>query len=73
MVLAFLSVRETAWKCKDGLVERVSTCGMNLMVGCDSLVPWAVLVEGIAASVEAAATKGATAVEALSLVMLSGL
>jgi len=72
-VLAFFSVRDTAWKCREGLVERVSTCGMNLIVGCDSLLPWAVLVEGIAASVEAAATRGATAVEALALVMLSGL
>ena len=35
--------------------------------------PWAVVVEGIAASVEAPATKGATTVEALALVMLSGL
>ena len=74
MVLAFFNVLETAWKCKDGLVERVSTCGINLIVGSDSLPPWAVLlVEGMAASVEAPAAKGATTVAALALVMLSGL
>jgi hypothetical protein len=72
MVLAFLSVREIAEKCSEGLEDRVSTCGMKRIVGCVSLAGGA-LDEGMPASAEAPAPNGATTVAALALVMLAGL
>jgi hypothetical protein len=72
MVLAFLSVREIAEKCSEGLEDRVSTCGMKRIVGCVSLADGA-LDEGMPVSVEAPVPRGATTVEALALVMLTGL
>lgn len=72
MVLAFLSVREIAEKCRDGLEERVSICGIKRSVGRDSLV-CVVPDEDAPASAETPAAKGATAVAALALVMLTGL
>ena len=72
MVLAFLRVREIAWKCREGLEERVSTCGMKRIVGCACLACEA-LDEDAPASAETPAAKGVTAVAALALVMLTGL
>ena len=71
MVLGFLSVLETAWKCREGLEERVSTCGIKRIVGCASFVGGA--LDGAPASAEIPAAKGVTAVAALALVMLTGL
>lgn len=72
MVLGFLSVLETAWKCREGLEERVSTCGMKRIVGCASFAGGA-LDDGAPASADIPAAKGVTAVAALALVMLTGL
>jgi hypothetical protein len=69
MVLGFLSVLETAWKCREGREERVSTCGMKRIVGCASFAGGA-LDE---ASADIPAVIGVTAVAALALVMLTGL
>lgn len=67
-MLAFLSVRETAEKWREGLEERVSKCGINRMVGNVSLA-CVVLDHAVPASVDS----GVTAVAALALVMLAGL